>query len=42
MKKNLLGALVICFVLFACVLVINEIMQDSASQMERDTYYVTD
>ncbi|MDO6621634.1 hypothetical protein Q4509_02090 [Oceanihabitans sp. 1_MG-2023] len=42
MKKNLLGALVICFVLFACLLVINEVMQSQAAESENDTYYIAD
>ncbi|MDO6596480.1 hypothetical protein Q4512_06110 [Oceanihabitans sp. 2_MG-2023] len=42
MKKNLLGALVIFFVTFACLLVINEVSNNNASEVENDQYYVTE
>lgn len=42
MKKNLLGALVIFFVTFACLLVINEVATNNTSEIEDDRYYVVD
>ncbi len=42
MKKNLLGAIVIFFVTFACLLVINEVSSNNASEVENEQYYVTD
>ncbi|WP_452230862.1 MULTISPECIES: hypothetical protein [unclassified Lacinutrix] len=42
MRKNLLGAIVIFFVTFACLLVINEVSSANASDVENDQYYVTD
>ncbi|WP_275077404.1 hypothetical protein [Lacinutrix himadriensis] len=42
MKKNLLGAIVIFFVTFACLLVINEVSSNQDSEVENDQYYVTD
>ena len=42
MKKNLLGALVIFFVTFACLLVINEVATNNTSEIENEQFYVTD
>jgi len=42
MKKNLLGALVIFFVTFACLLVINEVSSNNASEVENAQYYVAE
>jgi len=42
MKKNLLGALVIFFVTFACLLVINEASNNNASEVENAQYYVAE
>ncbi|MFL0353117.1 hypothetical protein [Xanthomarina sp. GH4-25] len=39
MKKNLLGAIVIVFVIFACLLVISEVNDVNASDVEAQQYY---
>jgi hypothetical protein len=39
MKKNLLGALVIIFVAFACLLVMSEVSNTNASEVETQQYY---
>jgi hypothetical protein len=39
MKKNLLGAIVIIFVVFACLLVISEISSNNASELETQQYF---
>ena len=41
MKKNILGAIVIFFVTFACLLALNEISSDNAPEFEAQ-YYVED
>ena len=41
-KKNLLGALVIFFVTFACLLVINEVATNNATEIENAQYYVAE
>ena len=40
MKKNLLGAIVIVFVTFACLLVISEVARNNNSEIEDEQYYV--
>ncbi len=42
MKKNLLGAIVIFFVTFACLLVINEVAANNTSEIENAQYYVAE
>ncbi|WP_262712031.1 hypothetical protein [Formosa maritima] len=39
MKKNLLGAIVIIFVAFACFLVINEVTNKNTSELEIQQFY---
>ena len=39
MKKNLLGAIVIFFVTFACLLAINEANSKNSSEAEVNQYY---
>lgn len=39
MKKNLLGVIVIIFVIFACVLVIKEISSQAASEVVTLQFY---
>lgn len=38
MKKNILGAIVIFFVTFACLLALNEITSDNTSGFEVQSY----
>ena len=40
MKRNLLGAIVIFFVTFTCLLVINEVARNDISEIENEHYYV--
>jgi len=42
MKKNLLGALVIFFVTFACLMVINEVATSNISEIENAQNYVAE
>jgi multisubunit Na+/H+ antiporter MnhC subunit len=39
MKKNLLGAIVIIFVTFACLLVMSEVSNNDTSEVETQQYY---
>lgn len=39
MKKNLLGALVIIFVAFACFLVMKELSSPATSEVDAQQYY---
>ena len=39
MKKNLLGAIVIIFVTFACLLVMIELSNKDTSEVETQQYY---
>lgn len=39
MKKNLLGALVIIFVAFACFLVMKEMRSPATSEIDTQQYY---
>jgi len=42
MKKNLLGAVVIFFVTFACLLALNEVSSNNASEIENSQFYVAE
>ena len=42
MKKNLLGAIVIFFVTFACLLVLNEVTNSNTTSEVKSQQYYTD